>query len=745
MARGFSVFVGIGAKLLPSLGGSIGKIEERFGVMNRRLQVQAAETKLRIKEMAGAASPMLTMAAAAGLSFGFEKAIEGSSHLAHELQNLRNAGRGPMEIAQAMTAANKAISALPTTTLIDNLKVLNETTGAFGNFQHAIDNLTFNQRIGSMMQNMLGEAAGSPGEMFNNIVRAMEMRGSAQDAKRYQSEVGQLYRAMIFTRGRVNPQEFFNFAQGANPYIKGYSERYLTKIAPSLIQEFGGDHAGMMSNTWTGTILGKAKNKISTEAWMSLGLLDPKQVVSNKVGPVGWKPGAIKGTDLALRDPLAWSEQVLIPALKAHGFNTSDQLSLAKALMPLFRDRNANRLASVLVGDRDRMRLHKDEGLINRVPDAKAAYNQTLRRDPLMAWAAIRGSFGNLSSVLFGTGRQESPVAIALVHIANGVNMLAETLERHTWAANGIGAALGLSAGMAVLKTFGIALRWAFSPLRLLYGPLRRVGVALADAFGPSIVRGILTVGPRILTAIGGIGGWIMRGLIALAPLVMEGIGAAFALLSNPIGWTILAVAAVTAVGVLIYKFRDSIGPALTRAWGAIKGAFLALPWRDIGLAVGDVLTLGLASRIPAAVGWIKDKISGPSAPGAPAVPAKTAPAKTFRFDKSAGAPKIAGARASGGPVVGGRLYLVGERGPELFRAPVSGSIVSASNTAAMGRRRPREIYPRDRRERPAAGSVTIKGATIVIQDARDPEATARAVKRVLREMGSAQDGLLSD
>jgi hypothetical protein len=36
----------------------------------------------------------------------------------------------------------------------------------------------------------------------------------------------------------------------------------------------------------------------------------------------------------------------------------------------------------------------------------------------------------------------------------------------------------------------------------------------------------------------------------------------------------------------------------------------------------------------------------------------------------------IAGARAAGGPVSGGQTYLVGENGPELFRAPTSGTIV---------------------------------------------------------------------
>jgi hypothetical protein len=34
------------------------------------------------------------------------------------------------------------------------------------------------------------------------------------------------------------------------------------------------------------------------------------------------------------------------------------------------------------------------------------------------------------------------------------------------------------------------------------------------------------------------------------------------------------------------------------------------------------------------------------------------------------------GKRAGGGPVLGGSTYLVGERGPELFKAPTNGNII---------------------------------------------------------------------
>ncbi|OJY06690.1 MAG: phage tail tape measure protein [Rhizobiales bacterium 63-22] len=47
--------------------------------------------------------------------------------------------------------------------------------------------------------------------------------------------------------------------------------------------------------------------------------------------------------------------------------------------------------------------------------------------------------------------------------------------------------------------------------------------------------------------------------------------------------------------------------------------------------------------------------------------------------------PGVAGARAAGGPVVGGRTYLVGEKGPELFTAGRSGTIIPNGGTSSLG------------------------------------------------------------
>jgi hypothetical protein len=724
--RGLNVFVNIGAKLLPSLNESAGAVERRFGLMNRKLRVQAAETRVAMREFSAAASPLLGLAAAGGLLWSAKKVIGDGAALSHELQNLRNAGLTANETAKAFAAANRTITALPTSTILENLKMIGETRMAYGDLGHAIDNLTFNAKVGGMMNNLLGE--GDNGDRFNSIVRALEMRGAAMDPARYQRETGLLYQAMIATHGKVDPASFLAYSQQANPYTKGMSNRYLYGIAPSLIQEFGGERAGQMQNTFTGTILGKAKNKISTEAWMKLGLLDPKQVVYNKVGPVGWRPGAIKGTDLALRDPLAFMEQVLIPALKSHGFQTNDQLSLAKALMPLFRDRNANRLANVLTYDTDRQRLKKDEGIIRRVPNVNAAYAQTLRNDPIAAWGALKSSLTNLSSVIFGTGKGESPVAVALVNIAKGINSVAQIIEAHPMLGKGIGFLLLGSAGMAGLRVMGMGLRFALAPLGLLVRLLSSNFVwkalgGLRNLLGPTIMRvlgGVFRmVGPLLFRLMGGLGGFLLRGLAI-----------AFEFLSGPVGWAILAVTVIA----IIWRFRHSIAnawntvvvPWFRTAWDAIKAYALSIDWRGIGMSIANALTFGLAGKFADAMSRLK---------------ASAGAGANVGMNSTRGG--LTGARASGGPVRRGGLYLVGERGPELFRAGAGGHIFSHARTAAMIAGAAAAMSPTA-----AAASkapLSIGKVEIHIHDAHDPEAVAREVEKVLHKLSREQSYNLSD
>ena len=705
MARGFSVAVNIGARLLPSLNGSINAIERRFAGMNRTLQLQSAKTKIAFKEMAAAASPLLAMAAAGGLTMGLKGIFGEGAEYSHQVSMLRVAGRSVAEVSKGIAQAQRTMMEVPTSTLIDNLKILNETTLAYGNYGHALENLSFNQRMGGMLKLALGDKIGDEGEVFNNLIRAMELRGSALDPKRYQREAGKIFQAMMATGGVVNPEKLLGFVQTANPAVRGYSEDFFTRIVPSLIQEMGGERAGTALTAFNNQILGRVGvgGKTITQEWQRLGLV-PANGTADNLSKTGWTPGALKGTDLARSDPLAFVEKYLLPAMAAHGININDSNAVGLEAKKLFGRETAARIASTLLDPTQRMRLHKDQGLFAKALGPDAAYGQAMMNDPRMAAAATAASLKNLETVL---GKAVTPQVItALQATAKAINWIAGAFDRHPMFAKGVVALMGFGAATATLAVFNVGLRLVRTNLGGIFG---MIGGGLFRAVG---------------FALGRLGPLLLNGLARLAPIVLTGIGEAFALLSNPVGWTVLAVAAAVAAGVLIYKFRDKIGGALKAAWGAISGAFLALPWKNIGWAVADAVTFGLASKLPGALSLLRSHL--PAWAG--------------------GTPTIAGKRALGGPVLGGRTYLVGEHGPELFTSRMSGHIFSANRTAAMMRSDRRVPVGRDRRGAGSAvGSVTVQGATIIIQDARDPQATARVVRRELERMAHAQAGNMTD
>ena len=62
------------------------------------------------------------------------KAMGAGAALASETQHLRNVGRTYEEPAEVMQKAAEVGFKLPTTTLAENLKMVSETTNAYGNF-----------------------------------------------------------------------------------------------------------------------------------------------------------------------------------------------------------------------------------------------------------------------------------------------------------------------------------------------------------------------------------------------------------------------------------------------------------------------------------------------------------------------------------------------------------------------------------------------------------------------------------
>jgi hypothetical protein len=712
-ARGLSVFVNIGANLLPSLNGTATKVEERFALMGRRMRVQAAEMKATWRSTMAAASPLLSLAAAGGLTMGIKGALGSGAEYQHQIVMMRVMGRTTREVADSIAAANATIRNVPTSTLIDSLKILNETTLAFGGLGHAMENLQFNSKMGALLKAQLGDEAGGP-DAFNKMARLIELRGGKVDSATYQRLANSFFRAITVSGGKVTPDELLGFGQQALPGLRAYSEDYLGRVVPSLIQEFGGERAGTVSAALAQQFMGRVPvgGMRLVKKWQEYGLLKPGTGgTGGKGGRAGWNPDDVVGLDIGLTNPLQYFEQIMIPRLKAHGVNLNDPKQVMIAASQLFGRQTGARIASTFLDPKQLARIHADMGLYDKASGVDQAYGQALYNDPKMAGMAAAASLKNMETAL-GKGLMSPAFNKAIVTMANGFNRLAGVFDRHPAFAKGILALMGLGAVAATMKLFGIGIRFVLGPLRGLFALLFTVGPRGIGIVG-WILRGLVKGFALIAPLLRGLGPLLLRGLAALAPMVMEGLGAAFALLSNPVGWAIILGA--VAIALVVY-FRGPLMRAWQRGWNALKNWVLSVNWGSIGMRIANALTFGLAGKFASALNNLK-ATAGPN----------------VGMDAKHGG--LTGMRAGGGPVRRGGAYLVGERGMEIFTPNRNGYIIPNHHVAAM--------TGGPRHARPGRAAVHI--GELHVHGVREEVDVERAVHRAINRIANGQAALLSD
>ena len=149
-------------------------------------------------------------------------------------------------------------------------------------------------------------------------------------------------------------------------------------------------------------------------------------------------------------------------------------------------------------------------------------------------------------------------------------------------------ALLGIASTLAIGKFLGLGkllggvgrLLWALLiPVRFVIGVIAGMIAELAVILGPILLRGLMALGPLI-----------MSGLAVLGPMIMTALTSLIALLSNPVGWAVLA-AAITAA--LVYYFREPIMNGLNEAWGWIKEKWAELTAWFSSIDVSGIFAAG--------------------------------------------------------------------------------------------------------------------------------------------------------
>lgn len=381
---------------------------------------------------------------------------------------------------------------------------------------------------------------------------------------------------------------------------------------------------------------------------------------------------------------------------------TANKLQLASNRVEVMKIRLGDRLLPDLVAGAD-----KFGALADRV-SAFAERNPAATKAVVVFLAALAVGLTTIGTLAVAIGTALGPLSFlvgALKTPAASATLLQRALQLLFAPFRMIGSVVGRLTGFV-----GRLVPW----MARLRGSMQYWGV-FRTLFGPigTAIRSLLPLLGPIGAAIAAIGAPVWAIVAAFAALAAIVVGAGVFIYNNWRGiaaffvsmWTSFATATAplraslgalgSALGALGAAFLGwvgrllgpviagiaSFGGAVVRffapafRWiGALVGPIALKSWTSFGNIVGSVIggivnhLKGLVDGITSGVGWLTRLFNkGKEAPTAKVSAAATSAPK---------APPIAGKRAVGGPVMGGRLYLVGERGPELFEAPANGRII---------------------------------------------------------------------
>jgi phage-related protein len=157
--------------------------------------------------------------------------------------------------------------------------------------------------------------------------------------------------------------------------------------------------------------------------------------------------------------------------------------------------------------------------------------------------------------------------------------------------------------GKEMLATVFTLLNTALSSMQQILTPLLPAIGQLVAIFAGGLTAALVTITPYLVDVAeilakhpdllaAAVAAWMAYKAALIAVAVYEAIVDAL----NPVGWIVLAIAAIAAGAYLIYKNWDAVTRALTSAWTAIKGFFTGI-WQwivSVGKDIGNWFTVTL-------------------------------------------------------------------------------------------------------------------------------------------------------
>lgn len=365
------------------------------------------------------------------------------------------------------------------TSAVDNLTLVSDAMAVFKDLAHAQMAAPILAKMKFANEAVFGEGGRSNESKFMDMLKVIEFRGGLSSPKEFETQANFVQKVIAGSRGRVDAAAILQAQKTGGIGVSRLSNQAFYLGLEPLIQEFGGFRTGTALNAIENNLVMSRGSIASQQELMRLGLLDKDKVIFNALGQVKKvKPGAFKGADIEETEgPLALLQKVLLPAFKAHGI-TSDQDIIREFGAILSNSRGAGFMARVF---QQRAQIEMQSNANRNAMDINQL-NQTGQNTPEGKMIELHKKWADVMREL---GNAVLPIAIRAI---TGLTTIVKGMLSFARQFPGLTKGLVLAfAGLAALMVGGGA-------VALIVAGFRAVGLALVLGKGLSLGGSLLNV-----------------------------------------------------------------------------------------------------------------------------------------------------------------------------------------------------------------------------------------------------------
>ncbi len=279
--------------------------------------------------------------------------------------------RGASENAKAFKIVSDSVKADGLVTRAEGLGILTDLVNTLGNVDKASQVYGLASKYSFGAQSIYGHSEEQTQKSLQNAFKSLEMMGktSVPDMTR---SFDMMVKVSSSTGGRISGEDFLAFAQKGRSSARDLSDTGILDLA-SLFPEMGASATGTALTTASRAIVGGSMRQSARNRWKHFGMLEDGKYTTNSLGGVKtMEPGAISGSDVFQKDPMAFADKLRDQMISkgvqiqydAEGNLTDDsRVEVTKELKSLFQDRTAEGLMNSLMTQRGSVLKEREAAL----------------------------------------------------------------------------------------------------------------------------------------------------------------------------------------------------------------------------------------------------------------------------------------------------------------------------------------------------------------------------------------------